>query len=69
MKYAGLTDDPMARRQTHGNPIDWNQHQFEDEEEARLWEKTMLACGYQGGTAVDGWKYGYTYTITHSTKQ
>jgi hypothetical protein len=24
--YVGLTDDPVKRRQEHGNPIDWNSH-------------------------------------------
>ena len=69
MKYAGLTDDPRTRRQEHGNPIDWNQRRFESEDEARMWEKTILASGYQGGTGGVGWKYGYTYTITPTTKQ
>jgi hypothetical protein len=69
MKHAGLTDDPKARREAHGNPIDWNEHQFENEEEARAWEKIMLASGYNGGTARDGWRYGYTFTITRTTKQ
>jgi hypothetical protein len=69
MKYAGLTDDPKARKEAHGNPVDWNQHPFDSEKEARDWEKIMLENGYQGGTAGKGWKYGYTYTITKSTKQ
>jgi len=69
MKYAGLTDDPKARKEAHGNPIDWNLRTFENEEEARSWEKIMLTNGYQGGTGGEGWKYGYTYAITSSTKQ
>jgi hypothetical protein len=69
MKYAGLTDDPDKRRAEHGYPIDWNCHQFEYEHEARSWEKMMLDIGYQGGTGGDGWKYGYTYTITKTTRE
>lgn len=69
MKYAGLTDDPRTRKEAHGNPIDWNDHEFESEEEAKLWKKTMLACGYQDGTRSEGWQFGYTFTITKATKQ
>jgi hypothetical protein len=68
VKYAGLTDDPDTRKIDHGKPFDWNQHEFDSEEEARAWEKIMVASGYQGSHGVDGWKYGYTYTITESTK-
>ena len=42
MKYAGLTDDPERRRREHGVPVDWNQHAFETEEEAKSWEKAMV---------------------------
>ncbi len=69
MKYAGLTDNPVRRRQEHGNPPDWWQRTFTTESEARQWEKEKLAQGYQGGTGGDGWRYGYTYTITPQTKQ
>jgi hypothetical protein len=69
MKYVGLTDDPDARKRAHGNPIDWNEHPFDSEEEARLWENIMMESGYQGNSSVDGWKYGYTYTITENTKE
>ena len=56
MKYVGLTDNPSRQRS------------FTTESEARSWEKEMLAKpGYKGGTGGDGWKYGYTYTITSST--
>ena len=70
MKYVGLTDNPSRRRIEHGNPSDWWQRSFSTEREARNWEKEMLAKpGYTGGTGGDGWKYGYTYTITPSTVQ
>ncbi len=69
MKYAGLTDDPETRKTAHGNPTDWWQHRFDNEKEARQWEKDMLAKpGYTGGGGGAGWKYGYTYTITSTTK-
>ena len=42
---------------------------FTSETEARKWEKEMLAKGYEGGTGGEGWRYGYTYTITASTKE
>jgi len=68
MKYVGLTDDPSRRKREHGNPSDWWQRSFITESIARKWEKEMLArAGYTGGTGGDGWKYGYTYTITSST--
>ena len=70
MKYAGLTDDPETRKKAHGNPSDWWQRSFATEKEARQWEKEMLAKpGYKGGSSGEGWKYGYTYTITSTTKQ
>lgn len=70
MKYVGLTDDPEERKQVHGNPVDWWQREFYSEREARAWEKEMLAKpGYKGGTGGEGWRYGYTYTITYLTRE
>jgi hypothetical protein len=70
MKYVGLTDNPSRRKQEHGNPSDWWQKKFDTEIEARAWEKeTLSKPGYTGGTGGDGWRYGYTYTITSSTVQ
>lgn len=70
MKYVGLTDDPKARKVEHGNPSDWWQRSFSTENEARQWEKDTLAKpGYRGGTGGEGWRYGYTYTITSSTRE
>lgn len=70
MKYVGLTGDPSRRKLEHGNPNDWQQRNFYSEPEARNWEKYMLSLpGYKGGTGGDGWKYGYVYTITISTKE
>ena len=70
MKYVGLTDDPQSRKAAHGNPSDWWQRSFSTERDARQWEKEMLAKpGYIGGTGGEGWRYGYTYTITSSTRE
>ena len=70
MKYVGLTDDPSMRRTQHGNPSDWWVTSFNSEPEARAWEKAMLAqTGHTGGTGGSGWRFGYTYTITSSTRQ
>ena len=70
MKYVGLTDDPKQRREEHGSPVDWQQRGFSWESEARAWEKAMLALsGYKGGTGGEGWRYGYTYTITSLTRE
>ena len=70
MKYVGLTDDPEERKKAHGNPADWWQRSFSTETEARKWEKEMLAKpGYRGGTGGKGWRYGYTYTITSTTRE
>jgi hypothetical protein len=68
-RYVGLTDDPERRRQEHGNPADWKQLTFDSEAAARLWEETLLNGGYRGGTGGAGWRYGYTYTITPTTRQ
>lgn len=68
MKYVGLTDDPDRRRQEHGNPSDWWQRKFDTEAETRKWKKDMLSRpGYTGNPGGEGWRYGYTYTITPST--
>jgi len=69
MKYVGLTDDPAGRKAAHGNPSDWAQRPFGSESEARNWEKEMLALGYRGGPGGEGWRYGYTYTITSATRE
>jgi len=70
MKYVGLTDVPNERKEAHGNPSDWAVRSFSTEREARNWEKAMLAnAGYQGGPGGAGWRYGYTYTITVSTRE
>ena len=70
MKYVGLTDDPTTRKQSHGSPSDWWQRPFSSEREARIWEKAMIAkTGFTGGSGGEGWRYGYTYTITSSTRQ
>ncbi len=68
MKYVGLTDNLQERKEAHGNPADWWHRSFSTESEARRWEKEMLAnSGYKGGSGGEGWRYGYTYTITNST--
>lgn len=61
-KYAGLTDKPERRKQEHGNPSDWWQRQFDDEDEARDWEKDKHDNGYEGAGGGEGWEYGYTFT-------
>lgn len=63
MRYAGLSDDPKRRKQEHGNPRDFRiMQQFTSEASARMWEKRMLAKGYEADTAGKGWKFGYTYS-------
>ena len=69
MKFVGLTDEPAKRKQSHGTPYDWTQRTFENEKEARDWEKQMIDQGCKGGNGGPGWKYGYTYTITIFTRQ
>ena len=70
MKYVGLTNDPERRKEEHGNPSDWWTRTFSTETGAREWEKKMLEKpGYKGGPGGDGWKYGYTYTISSTTKE
>ncbi|MBN1385036.1 MAG: hypothetical protein JW983_09175 [Elusimicrobia bacterium] len=70
MKYVGLTNDPQARKQFHGNPVDWWQIDFSSEKEARTWKKTMAEKPeYVDGPDDGGWKFGYTYTIVITTRQ
>jgi hypothetical protein len=69
--YVGLSDDPEQRRQAHGNPPDWKvRAPFATEAEARAWEKLQLSrADCKGGPGGAGWRYGYWYTITLSTRQ
>ena len=70
MTYVGLTDDPERRKQEHRDPSDWRQCSFSKETDAREWEKDMLAMpDHSGGSGGEGWRCGYTYTITPSTRQ
>ena len=69
VKYVGLTDDPILRKEAHGNPKDWKQFSFSSESEALKWEKETLAKpGHEGGLNDGrGWRYGYIYTISGAT--
>ena len=68
--YVGLTDDPQRRRAEHGNPPDWHEFPFATEGEARAWEASEVnKPGHQGAPGGAGWRFGYWYTITASTKQ
>jgi len=70
MRYVGLTGNPHQRKEDHKDPADWWQRSFVTESEARAWEEDMLAKpGYTGDTGGKGWQYGYTYTITSSTRE
>lgn len=69
-QYAGLTDDLQRRKAEHGNPVDWQAYgPFQTERQARNWEDEMHRQGYQGDGGGAGWRYGYTYTITRSTRE
>ena len=69
-KYAGLTDHPDRCRQEHGNPVDWKiEKEFGTVLQSRIWEQQMHHAGYEGGRSGPEWGWGYTYTITKSTKQ
>ncbi len=68
-RYVGLTDDPVRRRQEHGNPSDWQLTSFLSEWQARHWEQSMIRAGCVGGPGGAGWRYGYCYTITPFTRQ
>lgn len=70
MKYVGLTDDPARRKLEHGNPADWWEGSFSTEANALTWEQALLVKpGYSGSTGGHGWRYGYTYTISPSTRE
>ena len=68
-KYAGLTDHPLHRKLDHGDPPDWSQRRFDSEEEALVWYRLMFIRGYIGSGEGAGWRYGYTFTCTHTTKE
>lgn len=69
--YVGLTDDPQTRKVAHGNPKDWRVVKtFSSEVAARAWEKAEIQKpGNCGGTGGAGWKNGYKYTVSSSTKE
>jgi hypothetical protein len=65
MKYAGLTDDPERRKKEHNYPSDFKvERKFTSEDKARIWEKGMIARGFEGDTGGAGWRYGYTFSVT-----
>jgi len=65
MRYVGLTDDTERRKREHGDPPDFKvERNFVSEEDARIWEKGMLARGLKGDTGGSGWRYGYTFTVS-----
>jgi len=68
-KCAGLTDHPLHRKLDHCDPSDWSQCRFDSEEEAQVWYRLLLIRGYMGGVGDKGWRYGYTFTCTHTTKE
>lgn len=69
--YVGLTDDPDRRKKEHGNPSDWRVvRRFTKETEARAWERSEVTRpGHCGDTGGDGWRAGYKYTVSSSTRQ
>ena len=69
--YVALTDNPVQRKQQHGNPADWQQTgPLASEQAARAWERQYVGKpGYLGGPGGEGWKYGYWYTVTPQTIQ
>lgn len=69
--YVGLTDDPDRRREEHNNPRDWSiEGRFTSEREARAWEtRESSRPGHCGGGGGSGWRYGYKYTVTHTTRE
>ena len=70
MKYLGLTDHLQEKKQEHGNPFDWVYFIFSTESMARSWKEEMLTePSYKSGAQEDGWRYGYIYTITSTTRQ
>ena len=70
MKYVGLTNDPEIVKNMEGNPCDWWQRNFSDESEAYRWFKTLLKIqGYKEMPKnKDGWKYGYTFSISFQSE-
>ncbi len=68
-KYAGLTDHPLHQKLDLGDPPDWSQCRFETEDEALAWYRSRLTRGCIGGADAAGWRYGYTFTCTHTTKE
>lgn len=69
--YVGLTDDPERRKGEHGNPSDWRiAKTFTSESTARAWEASEVKrSGQCGDTGGAGWRYGYKYTVTSSTRE
>lgn len=65
MRYVGLTDNPERRKREHSNPPDFSVvREFASEDDAHQWEKGMLTRGYAGDMGDEGWRYGYTFSIT-----
>jgi hypothetical protein len=52
MKYVGLTEDPVKRKEEHGNPPDWWQKSFLAEKEARDWKSTLARTLNEPGVSM-----------------
>ena len=69
-KFVGITDKPLMTKTGHGNPKDWWQLLFDKEEKAREWQERMAQRdGFVGQESGEGWRYGYTYTITEESRE
>ena len=67
-KFVGITNQPMLTKKAHGDPKDWWQMLFDKEDKAREWQKRMAEKdGFVDGEIGEGWRYGYTYTISEDS--
>jgi hypothetical protein len=52
----------------HGTPADWEVREFRNETKAKVWLAKLRDVGYTVSTGAE-WHYGYTYTITVTTRE
>ena len=65
MRYVGLTDNPERRKQQHRDPPDFGVvREFASEDTARRWESKMVTHGYSRDMGSEGWRFGYTFSLT-----
>ena len=68
-KIVGLTDNPEIEKKKNGDPYDWWQRVFNDEQEANKWLNLLIKnYGFKNVTTNGSWRYGFTFSPVYKKK-